>query len=89
MCISSGIQDKIDPASWVARKAGWAGFTNPANILDTRVEGLTGFGSGKTETEKRAIKMGIQQQQEAHQATRVTGPPAHALAIAAHKAKGT
>ena len=56
MCISSGLQDKIDPASWIGRKQGWAGITNPANIVDTRVEGLMGIGDGKTETEKRAAR---------------------------------
>ncbi len=81
MCISSSIQDKIDPASWYMRKQGWAGATNPANILDTRMEKIAGFGDGKTETEKRAIKMGQSQATRAHQATKVTGLPTHAKII--------
>ena len=89
MCISSTIQDKIDPASWLARKRGYAGATNPANILDTRIEGATFGGSGKTDTEKRAVRMGIEAQREAHQASRVQGPAGHVMAIAARKARGS
>ena len=81
MCISSTIQDKIDPASWYMRKQGWAGATNPANILETRGEKLLGLGSGKTETEKRAARMG-QKSTAAHQAAgRYAGTPVHSKLI--------
>ncbi len=87
MCIATTLQDKIDPASWYLRKQGWAGATNPANILSSRIEGATFGGSGKTDTEKRAVRMGIADRDARHAASGVSAQaPGHVQAIAQRKA---
>ena len=78
MCISSVIQDKIDPASWIMRKQGWAGAFNPAAELERTGERALGVNFGKTETEKR---MGSNRTEAAQRAIqpRHTGTPVHAV----------
>ena len=83
MCISTGLQDQIDPASWYMRKQGWAGAYNPANVISSRIEGKTFGGSGKTETEKRAARMSIRSGNQSS----VSGPAGHVRAIAARRAR--
>ena len=79
MCVASTLSDKVDPASWIARKNGYAGWTNPSNVLRTRIEGATFGGSGLTDTEKRAKTMNQTQAARIAAQPRHSGKPAHAV----------
>jgi len=88
MCISSAIQDKIDPASWIARKQGWAGWVNPAAELDRAIERKTpginqlGIVKRKTETEKLEHSINRSSARATELQPRFSGAPAHAMNIA-------
>lgn len=81
MCISSAIQDKIDPASWYMRKQGWAGMVNPAAEVERAIERESGFGLGKTETEKAEDRMLRTPEAQRRMQPRFTGVAAHAVNI--------
>lgn len=84
MCIASTLADKVDPASWIMRKQGYAGATNPANILRTRLEEKTlGIGDGRTETERRADTMNRTPEAQRKFQPRHSGQAAHAQLIEA------
>ena len=85
MCVSSTIQEKIDPASWLARKAGYAGAVNPAADLERAIErktpGISRFVESPTKTERLAESMNRSQSRQIALQKRFTGASAHAVNI--------
>ena len=80
--VAGRMREKISAGDPLMKQMGYAGVDDPASGLHARVEGR------KTEVSKKASRIGLERATKAHQASGISGPPAHALNIAARKARG-